>query len=164
MSDKSHRNSLNPGYRIQWYEIIKILGQGGFGITYLAKDLNLNQHVAIKEFLPIELAVRDGDHSIHPMSGDHGKQFEWGLDRFINEAQTLAKFDHPNIVRVLAVFEENNTAYMVMRFEEGESLSELLNPDQPGRQFGTTLYLVFFCLSVTIYGRYQSDGAMPARP
>ena len=60
---KVHRNSLQPGHRAHWYEIIKILGQGGFGITYLARDTNLKQNVAIKEYLPIELAVREGDQS-----------------------------------------------------------------------------------------------------
>ena len=58
---KAHRNSLQPGHCVQWYEIIEILGQGGFGITYLALDTNLKQKVAIKEYLPIDLAVREGD-------------------------------------------------------------------------------------------------------
>ena len=123
---EKHRNSLQPGYRLHWYMIKKILGQGGFGITYLAEDTNLDQLVAIKEYLPVELAVRDGDASIQPVSGEHGEQFTWGLDRFMSEAQTLAKFKHPNIVRVLAVFPENNTAYMVMEFEHGRDLHEIL--------------------------------------
>jgi len=58
--EKTHRNSLQPGYKLQWYEIKEILGQGGFGITYLAHDTNLDEDVAIKEFLPIELAMREG--------------------------------------------------------------------------------------------------------
>jgi len=123
---EKHRNSLQSGYRLHWYRIKKILGQGGFGITYLAEDTNLDQLVAIKEYLPVELAVRDGDASIQPVSGEHGEQFTWGLDRFMSEAQTLAKFKHPNIVRVLAVFPENNTAYMVMEFEHGRDLHEIL--------------------------------------
>ena len=121
-----HRNSLQPGYRLHWYLIKKILGQGGFGITYLAEDTNLNQLVAIKEFLPVGLAIREGDSSIQPVSGEHGKQFKWGLDRFMSEAQTLAKFKHPNIVRVLTVFPENNTAYMIMEYEHGRGLHEIL--------------------------------------
>jgi len=72
---EEHRNSLKSGYRLHWYVIKKILGQGGFGITCLAEDTNLNQEVAIKEFLPVELAVRDQDASIHPLSGEHGEQF-----------------------------------------------------------------------------------------
>lgn len=120
------RNALTPGYKLHWYTIKKILGQGGFGITYLAEDTNLNQSVAIKEFLPIEMAVRDQSASVHPVSGEYGDQFKWGLDRFMSEAQTLAKFKHPNIVRVFTVFPENNTAYMVMEYEQGKGLHELL--------------------------------------
>lgn len=120
------RNALSPGYKLHWYTIKKILGQGGFGITYLAEDNNLHQNVAIKEFLPIEMAVRDQSSSVHPVSGEYGAQFTWGLERFQKEAQTLAKFKHPNIVRVFSVFSENNTAYMVMEYEHGKAMDELL--------------------------------------
>ncbi len=120
------RHSLQPGYRLHWYVLREILGQGGFGITYLADDTNLNQRVAIKEYLPTELAVRENDDSVHPVSGEHGDQFKWGLDRFIQEAQTLAQFKHHNIVRVLTVFTDNNTAYMVMEYEEGRALHDVL--------------------------------------
>jgi len=121
-----HRNSLQPGYELHWYHIIKILGQGGFGITYLAHDTNLDQHVAIKEYLPTDLAVRENDVSVHPVSEGHRESYQWGLERFISEARTLAKFKHPNIVRVLSVFTENNTAYMVMEYEHGEPMDALL--------------------------------------
>jgi serine/threonine protein kinase len=124
--EKTHRNALQPGHKLLWYEIRQILGQGGFGITYLAHDTNLERDVAIKEYLPTELSVREGDCSVHPVSVDRGKQYKWGLDRFIAEARTLAKFAHSNIVRVLAVFEENNTGYMVMPYEQGQSLQEKL--------------------------------------
>ena len=127
MTTKGHRNSLKPGYKLHWYRIIQILGQGGFGITYQARDLNLDREVAIKEYLPVEMAVREGDYSVHPLSEAHGQQYSWGLDRFIVEARTLAKFDHPNIVRVYSVFEENNTGYMVMRYERGQSLQEKID-------------------------------------
>lgn len=121
-----HRNSLQPGYELHWYHIIKILGQGGFGITYLAHDTNLDQQVAIKEYLPTDLAVRENNVSVHPVSEDHSESYQWGLERFISEARTLAKFKHPNIVRVLSVFTENNTAYMVMEYEHGEPMDALL--------------------------------------
>ena len=121
-----HRNSLQPGYKLHWYHIIKILGQGGFGITYLAHDTNLDQQVAIKEYLPTDLAVRENDISVHPVSDGHRESYEWGLERFISEARTLAKFKHHNIVRVLSVFTENNTAYMVMEYEHGEPMDALL--------------------------------------
>lgn len=126
MSRKIHRNSLQPGYMLHWYKIEEILGQGGFGITYLAKDSNLDSDVAIKEYLPIELAVRTGDYSVHAISENHDDKYKWGLDRFITEARTLHKFGHPNIVRVLTVFEANNTGYMVMPYEHGESLQQKL--------------------------------------
>ncbi len=121
-----HRNSLQPGYKLHWYHIIEILGQGGFGITYLAHDTNLDQQVAIKEYLPNDLSVRDHDVSVHPMSEGHRESYEWGMERFISEARTLAKFKHANIVRVLSVFTENNTAYMVMEYEHGQPMDALL--------------------------------------
>lgn len=126
MASDNHRNALKPGYMVHWYRIEKILGQGGFGITYLAEDTNLNQQVAVKEYLPTEVAVREGDFSVHPVSENHSESFTWGLERFVDEARTLARFDHPNIVRVLSVFEMNNTAYMVMRYEQGRSLQQML--------------------------------------
>jgi serine/threonine protein kinase/tetratricopeptide (TPR) repeat protein len=126
MPEISHRNSLKPGHRLHWYVIERVLGQGGFGITYLAHDTNLQHHVAIKEYLPMELAVREGDDSVYPATEKQGERYKWGLERFLAEARTLAKFRHPSIVRVLSVFEDNNTAYMVMEYEPGENLQELL--------------------------------------
>jgi len=126
MVTSTHRNALKPGYRVHWYQIEKILGQGGFGITYLADDTNLSQKVAVKEYLPVEVAFREGDFSVHPVSENHSESYRWGLDRFLEEARTLARFDHPNIVRVLSVFEMNNTAYMVMRYESGHSFQQML--------------------------------------
>ncbi|MGI9302478.1 MAG: protein kinase domain-containing protein [Gammaproteobacteria bacterium] len=122
-----HRNALQPGYKLLWYDIKRIIGQGGFGITYLAHDLNLDQPVAIKEYLPVELSVREHNSSVVPISAKHNDRFKWGLQRFIAEARTLAKFNHPHIVSVLSVFEGNKTAYMVMNYEEGESLHVVLN-------------------------------------
>lgn len=123
---KVNRNSLKPGHKLKWYEIKDILGQGGYGITYLAHDVNLNRDVAIKEYLPVEIAMREGDFSVRPVSEDYGKRYQWGLDRFITEARTLAKFKHPNIVRVDSVFEDNYTGYMVMQYEHGHSLYDKL--------------------------------------
>jgi len=120
-------NALQPGYQLHWYEIREILGQGGFGITYLARDTNLNQQVAIKEFFPSDIAIRCDDMSVQAKTHADADQYKWGLDRFRSEAQTLARFDHPNIIRIFTVFEANHTAYMVMSYEEGESLQEILN-------------------------------------
>jgi serine/threonine protein kinase len=125
MSQDGFHHALEIGHQIHWYTIDKVLGQGGFGITYLGHDNNLDQRVAIKEFLPTEFAVRGEDQSIKPITQSQDDMYHWALDRFISEARTLAKFDHPNIVRVMAVFEENNAAYMVMRYEEGETLEHI---------------------------------------
>src|SRR3990172_10168882 len=123
---RKHLNALSPGHKIHWYEITDILGAGGFGITYLALDLNLEHEVAIKEYLPAELIMRDKHGNVHPLSAEHGTRYQWGLNRFISEARTIGKFKHPHIVRVRNVFEANNTAYMVMDYELGESLQEIL--------------------------------------
>ncbi|MGH8647043.1 MAG: protein kinase domain-containing protein, partial [Gammaproteobacteria bacterium] len=127
MERKTDRNALQTGYRLHWYELNETLGRGCFGITYLARDLNLAQLVAIKEYLPVELALRDIDLSVCPLSEHSSEAYHQGLQRFIREARTLARFNHPNIVRVLSVFEENRTAYMVMSYEDGESLDNLLS-------------------------------------
>ena len=118
--------ALPVGYSLLWYEIRAVLGQGGFGITYLAHDTNLDQAVAIKEYLPQLFAARGDHYSIVPTSPTRAADFSWGLQRFLEEGRLLARFDHPAIVRVYSVFEANSTAYLVMRYEEGESLEALL--------------------------------------
>ena len=127
MSEDDFPDALPPGHRLHWYLLEQVLGQGGFGITYLARDTNLDRPVAIKEYLPADVARRRSDASARPRTESHAERFAWGLDRFLAEARTLARFDHPNIVRVLSIFEANSTAYMVMRFEEGEDLGTLLD-------------------------------------
>jgi serine/threonine protein kinase len=127
MSEQAYPDALQPQYRMHWYTIERVLGQGGFGITYLARDTNLDQRVAIKEYLPVEVATRRPDATVCSRSDTQRERYRWGLDRFIREARTLARFDHPNIVRVHSVFEHNGTAYMVMRFEEGDNLASLLD-------------------------------------
>ena len=126
MTEVDFPDALPAGSRLHWYVLERVLGQGGFGITYLAHDTNLDRPVAIKEYLPAEIARRRSDGSAWPHSDTLAKRYAWGLERFLLEARTLARFDHPNIVRVLSVFEANNTAYMVMRFEEGEDLATQL--------------------------------------
>ncbi len=130
MDPNRHHNALGKEYKLHWYEIKSILGQGGFGITYLAEDTNLDQRVAIKEFMPTELAFRDAANTVRPISEDHSKTFDWGLNSFLDEAKTLARFKHSNIVRVRSFFEGNNTAYMIMDYEDGTDLSELIKKGQ----------------------------------
>lgn len=101
------------------------MGQGGFGITYMAQDTNLNHEVAIKEFFPLDVAKRTPDYTIQHAS-DSIDLFEWGLSRFISEAQTLARCDHPNIVSVHTVFRANQTAYIIMEYINGPSLKHLI--------------------------------------
>ena len=126
MSDKSHQNALPDNHQLHWYRIQRVLGQGAFGITYLAQDINLDRLVAIKEYMPGQMAMRNADLTIQPQSDEHGEDFKWGLTRFVDEARTLTKFEHPNLVRVLNVFELHGSAYMVMNYELGESLQQVL--------------------------------------
>jgi serine/threonine protein kinase len=108
------------------YRIDRVLGAGGFGITYLAEEVALDRNVTIKEYFPSDFAARTSTSDAAPRSQDCASDYRWGLDRFIEEAQTLARFSHPNIVRVYRYFKANNTAYMVLHFEEGQSLKAWL--------------------------------------
>lgn len=112
--------NLKPGKTIDRYKIIRELGSGGFGITYLAESEDLGIKVAVKEYFPEEFALRRG--SAVRARNNEQKNFEWGKKRFLQEARTLAKFRNPNIVGVRQIFEENNTAYMVLDYESGRSL------------------------------------------
>ena len=125
MSERNHMAALSKGFKLQEYRIEAVLGHGGFGITYLAWDTHLNQWVAIKEYLPNDLAVRQGNSVFAKTAADQ-EGFKWGLERFLDEARTLARFRHPNIVRTYRFFEENGTAYMVMEYEKGRSLASIL--------------------------------------
>ena len=108
------------------FKIDRVLGAGGFGVTYLAHEIALARRVTIKEYFPGDFAARANGLDAVPRSQDCAGDYQWGLERFIAEAQTLAKFDHPNIVRVYRTFNANNTAYMVLHFEEGQSLKSWL--------------------------------------
>lgn len=116
--------ALPAGYRLHEYRIDAVLGQGGFGITYLATDVNLHASVAIKEYLPAQFAHRARDSTVRPRRIDNVRTLLDGLDQFLVEARTLATFRHPNIVRVARFFEANRTAYMVLDYERGKSLTD----------------------------------------
>ena len=124
MTDYLH--ALPPGYRIEEYELVRVLGSGGFGITYLGYDHHLDKAVAIKEYLPNDLAVRTDNNSVLPKSTQDKADYEWGLARFLNEAQTLARFDHRHIIKIHRFFRAHGTGYSVMEYAEGETLSEML--------------------------------------
>lgn len=125
--EQQHRNALPQGFQLQEYQIESVLGKpGGFGITYLATDTHLCQSVAIKEYLPSDFAVREGVSTVYVRSTSYEDSFQWGLKCFIEEARVLARFNHYNIVRVLRFFETNGTAYMVMEYQKGKSLTDYL--------------------------------------
>jgi serine/threonine protein kinase len=129
-SEPESPQHLKPGTILQGkYLVGRALGQGGFGITYLGWDVNLKLRLAIKEYLPQDLASRTPGHtqvSVYT-SQNYRDQFEYGLEKFLQEAQTLAQFEgHPNIVSVRDFFRENDTAYIVMSYVEGITLKEHL--------------------------------------
>ncbi len=139
---------LAGGYRVE-----EVLGAGGFGITYRATDLLLNKNVVIKEYFPRTWAAREGVEvmpkygaALRPEEDDapsesgagtatakigegeasQSDDYQWGLKKFLAEAQTIAKYTHPNIVRIWRYFQENNTAYLVLDFEEGRDFRDWL--------------------------------------
>jgi hypothetical protein len=121
------RNALPVGYEFDGYRIDSLLGSGGFGITYRATELSINRTVAIKEFLPASMAWRSSeDLGVHAISDMDTQTLKWGRSSFQREAETLVNFRHENVVSVLRFFEANGTAYMVMAYEEGESLGNIL--------------------------------------
>jgi TPR repeat protein len=118
-----HRTRLHKHYLVG-----RVLGKpGGFGVTYLAFDTGLETLVAIKEYLPRELVGREaGRTTVSAHSPEEGGLFRFGLEQFVTEARTLAKFDHAHLVKVRQVFAENATAYLVMDYYEGMTLAEYL--------------------------------------
>jgi serine/threonine protein kinase len=124
--------ALPAGHLLKEYSLLSVLGQGGFGITYLAADNYLQLKVAIKEYFPSSAAVRNQfSGSVALKSEQAQAEYAWGKDRFMREAQTLARFSHKNIVQVFRYFEGNGTCYMVMPYEEGRSLEQVLADGTP---------------------------------
>ncbi|MDR1194537.1 MAG: serine/threonine protein kinase [Peptococcaceae bacterium] len=120
---------LHPGVILAGrYVIGTVIGFGGFGALYKAWDAQLGTIIAIKEFYPSGLVSRvPGEKQVVVFSGEKRESYQLALGRFLDEARNMAKFDrHPNIVHVFNFFEENNTAYIIMEYLEGISLSEYL--------------------------------------
>jgi serine/threonine protein kinase len=116
-------DALPAGSLVGEYEILDVLGEGGFGIVYLARDPVLDRPVAIKEYLPVALAARSaGGRGITLRAAAHAETFTAGMKSFINEGRMLAHFDHPALVRVHRFWQENRTAYMAMPYYDGETL------------------------------------------
>ena len=120
-------HTLPLGTHLRDYEITGLIGEGGFGIVYLAWDHSLQRKVAIKEYMPASMASRvAGSSAIVVKSERHVDTFKAGLKSFVNEARLLARFDHPALVKVYRFWEENGTAYMAMPFYEGPTLKSAL--------------------------------------
>lgn len=127
-------NALPSGHLLDEYRIDAILGAGGFGVTYKALDTHLENWVAIKEYFPIEWSFRDADgvtvraNTQGQSSATEGQSsdYEWGLERFLDEARVLARVQHPYVVRIKRYFRGHGTAYIIMDYEEGEPLNALL--------------------------------------
>lgn len=114
--------ALQPKGMLAEYQLDSILGRGAYGITYKAFDTHLKSWVAIKEYFPFSICSRGEGFKVKVNKTSDLGFYQWGLDRFIGEAQVLARFKHPNIVRILRYFTSLDTAYIVMEFEEGVSL------------------------------------------
>ena len=121
-----NENGLPIGTTIGEFEITGLIGEGGFGIVYLAYDHSLHRQVALKEYMPAALAGRSVGATVAVKSKRHLETFQAGLRSFINEARLLAQFDHPSLVKVYRFWESNGTAYMVMPFYQGITLKETL--------------------------------------
>jgi serine/threonine protein kinase len=119
-------NALPAGTRLGEFEVVELIGEGGFGIVYLAYDHSLDRKVALKEYMPSALAERQGSTTVRVKSQRHAETFSAGLRSFINEARLLAQFDHPALVKVYRFWVANGTAYMVMPFYQGITLKEAL--------------------------------------
>jgi len=114
---------LPEGYQLENYRIASVLSCGGFSIVYLAYDEN-DQPVAIKEYLPSQLALRKEGDALPSISDENLATFRYGMRCFFEEGRSLARLSHPNVVRVLNFFRANETVYLVMRYERGRTLQE----------------------------------------
>ncbi|MEC4718017.1 protein kinase [Noviherbaspirillum sp. CPCC 100848] len=117
-------NTLPIGTRLGEFEIKDLIGEGGFGIVYLAYDHSLERHVALKEYMPSGMAARTQARQVTVRSRQYEDTFVTGLRSFINEARLLARFDSPSLVKVYRFWEENGTAYMAMPFYDGVTLKQ----------------------------------------
>lgn len=117
------RNSLPAGTIIDCYSIDRLIGSGGFGMIYLARDIDSERQVVIKEYLPKKLAARDENGQVTLMDASKKDAFNDGRRLFFLEAKVLATLQHPNIVRVRTFFLANQTGYLVMDFEKGKNLA-----------------------------------------
>jgi non-specific serine/threonine protein kinase len=121
--------ALPKGTRLQEFQVVEVVGEGGFGIVYLADDLQLHRAVAVKEYMPASLASRGDGETVVVRSEQHLGTFQAGMRSFIAEARMLAQFKHPALVEVLRFWEQNGTAYMAMPYYKGRTLRQVLHDD-----------------------------------
>ena len=124
----SVRDSLAPGTRLlDEFEILGVLGTGGFGIVYLARDHLLQRDIAIKEYLPAVLSRRGEGAAVTMRAStvDCAESFAKGLESFLGEARLLASFDHPALIKVHRFWRDNGTAYMAMPYYPGQTLKDV---------------------------------------
>ena len=126
--------SLPVGTRLGEFELLSVIGEGGFSIVYLAQDHSLQRTVAIKEYLPGAIAFRDAEGVVRPRFEKYEGTFKTGLQSFLNEARILAQFEHPALIRIHRFWEQNGTAYMVMQYCKGRTLRKVLQEDTHKRQ------------------------------
>jgi serine/threonine protein kinase len=118
---------LPAGHRLLEYSVESVLGQGGFGTTYLCRDEHLRKQCVIKEFTPHRLVTRGRNGDLKPVNAETGRAYSKELSEFLEEARKLAQFQHPNIVRVNRYFEVHGTGYFVMDYESGGSLRDIID-------------------------------------
>jgi serine/threonine protein kinase len=131
------------------YVIGRALGQGGFGITYLGCDLELNKKLAIKEYFPVQISTRAQDHlTVSPISIKNQHDMEYGLGKFADEAKALSHFkDHPGVVSMLDFLYANDTAYIVMAYVDGRDLKEYLNQHGGKISFEAALKILYLVMA-----------------
>ena len=117
--------ALPAGYRLDEYEIRRVLGTGALGIKYIATDHDQDRPVVIKEYLPDHLSART-DAGVVPKSPAHRADFDAALGRFLEEGNALIQVSHPNLIQVVRCLEANGTGYIVRDFVDGKILSGLL--------------------------------------
>jgi TPR repeat protein/serine/threonine protein kinase len=158
----SNTQALPAGTRLEEFVIERVLGSGGFGITYLARDTRLDRKVVIKENLPAQFCFRD----LHSLTvaprhthGEDAENFRWSLQNFSKEAAMLASLDHPGIVKVLRSFEAFGTAYFVMPYLEGFTFDELIASRRyKGQEFSEEELLGFLCHVLGALGYLHDRG------
>ena len=138
-------SNLQPGSTLQngKYQIQRVLGQGGFGVTYLALQQGLNRIVAIKEFFMENFCVRNADtHHVTIATEGSRELVERYRNKFLKEARNIAKLEHPNIVSIIDVFEENSTAYYVMKYAQNGSLDDKVKREGHLSEAEATRYIL----------------------